>query len=206
MKSATKKTAKKRTATKAKPKAKKGAAKPADGRDQKGRFVKGNKAAEDWTESTVMPILQNMWKSLTTNYNGEEPEDKNPVRANDIKLQGEICLMYDVDPDTWTHWKNKFGVNSKKKESGANELTDDEEIESQAATGANPVARLIKKICHLLEMRLIYSSGTMDMFVLKTHYAYKEQQFVDMTSKGEQVGNPFMSFLKSTGTIKTGGK
>lgn len=211
MKSATKKTAKRGKATAAKPKAKAGA-KQSDGRDQKGRFVKGNSEQEVWTEAKVLPILQAMWKTVAFQSDGTEPEDRNYVRANDIKYQGELCLMHDIDKDTWTHWKWKFctNPNGRRKKAAADEETTEIEVEQpgEKAPEVSPAGRLIKKICELLEMRLLYSGATMDIFALKAHYGYRDQQNVDMTTKGKEFEgvNPFLQFLKSTGTLKKEGK
>lgn len=152
-------------------------------RDGTGKFVKGNKAAEEWTEETVLPILQQMWHTLTTDENGEIPDDKNIIRSNDIKLLGEICLMYDVTKQRWNEWEDKFQV------------TEDNSYSSK------PVTDLIKKIRWILECRLNYSGQTMDIFILKAHYkdeGYRFAEQVDVTSKDKEIGSSFIDFLKLT--------
>lgn len=125
--------------------AKKGSSKP-------GTFQPGQKAAEKWTEKTVLTIMQSMWETVATNEEGEI--DKNPIRANDIKTLAEICLIHDVCPDTWAYWSNKFK-------------------ETQS------ILRLIKKIEWVIEHRMIYSGQFMDIFVLKNKYGYKDKKEVD---------------------------
>lgn len=120
-------------------------------------FKEGNKAAEKWTEETVMPILQSMVKTLTE---GLEDVNGNLVRANDIKLSGEIRLMYGVTKQRWSEWREKFKENA-------------------------IVSDLIEQIDEILECRLIYSGGRMDEFVLKNKYGYADKQEVDHTTKGE---------------------
>lgn len=121
-----------------------------DKRDKKGKFIKGAKAAEKWTTETVTEILEKMLFQLSTNDDGELPENKNIIRSNDIKLIQEICLMNDIDPDLWAYWKEKFKKNK-------------------------PISRLIKKILWILEARLIYSGQMMDLFVMKNHYGYADK-------------------------------
>ena len=158
--------------------------KPATGREEKGKFTEGNKANEKWNEEEVMKVLNAMWKDLTSDEDGNPPEHRNVVRANDIKLQGEICLMHNVTKQRWNEWEHKF----------APKLKDG----SENPNYSEPVTDLIKKIKWLLECRLNYSGQTMDIFILKNHYEYKDQQHVDATTKGESVNNPFYEFLKQT--------
>ena len=132
---------------------KKGSKKP-------GTFQPGQKAAEKWTEKTVLPIIQAMWRDLSSDDEGENP--KNPVRANDIKTLGEVCLMNDVTYDQWEYWTKKF-----------------KETDS--------IFRIIKKIEWVIENRMIYSGQFMDIFVLKNKYGYKDKQEVDHTTGGDKI-------------------
>lgn len=158
-------------------------------RDNKGKFTKNNKAAEKWTEKTVIPILESMWTTLTTD-NNEPPPDGNIVRANDIKLLGEICLMNNVTKQRWNEWEDKFCLKT---------LTDGKKNPSYSES----VSDLMKKIKWILECRLVYSGGTMDMFVLKAHYedsGYRFAEKMDVTSKDKEIGSSFIDFLKATST------
>ncbi len=148
------------------------------GRDNRGKFTKGNKhrfqegndAAEKWTEETVLPYLEKMWKTLITAPNGKVT--KNPVEANDIRLQIEICLMSGVRKNWWDLWKVKF------------------------PTGR--VFDYIKDIEWICQARCIKNGTTMDIFQLKAHYGMKESANLDVTSNGNTVSNPFYEFLKLT--------
>lgn len=171
-------------ATKAKkPVAKKGAA---DGRDKKGRFEKNHTVNEVWTAPVVLEKLQAIWKTLTTNYEGKAPEDKNIVRANDIKLLGEACLMHSVSRQKWNEWEDKFAPYLK-------------DGVTKNPNFSDAITDIIKNVKWLLECRLNYSGGSMDIFILKNHYQYKDATQVDATTKGESINNPFMEFLKQTG-------
>jgi hypothetical protein len=148
------------------------------GRDNRGKFTKGNKhrfqegndAAEKWTEETVLPYVEKMWNALITASNGKKP--KNPVEANEIRLQIEICLMCGVRKNWWDLWKVKF------------------------VTGR--VFDYIKDIEWLCQARCIKNGTTMDIFQLKAHYGMKESSNLDVTSNGNTVSNPFYEFLKLT--------
>ena len=129
------------------------------------RFVENNKEAEKWTEQTVMPILQEIFKTLTY---GKDDANGNLVRANDIKLAGEVRLMHGVTKQRWNEWKNKFKNNS-------------------------VVSDLIETISEILECRLIYSGTQMDTFILKNHYDYKEKTEIDHGATAS-----FLDFLKET--------
>src|SRR5438045_1846292 len=72
-----------------------------------GSFKEGNKAAEKWTEETVLPVLQKMYNTLVHDDITGQAAD-NPVRANNIKLQKEICLMSGITGYIYTDWKNRF--------------------------------------------------------------------------------------------------
>lgn len=111
---------------------------------------KGQKLAEKWTPDTVLPILTQIWERL---IKPDDPHsfDGNVVRANDIKLLGEICLMFDVTKERWRDWQNKF-----------------EDYHS--------ISLLMKKIKWVLECRLNYSGQTMDIFILKNHYDYADRR------------------------------
>ena len=130
------------------------------GVNEKGQFVIGNKAAEKWTQKTTVEALQKIIASLSDGV-----DDKgNIVRANDIKLLGEVCLMNGIDPDTWSYLREKFKKNK-------------------------TVLRLVGSIQQILECRLIYSGGMMDMFILKNHYKYKDKHEVDTTTNGESLND-----------------
>ncbi len=170
----------------AKPAQKKKAAKKGyKGRDTKGNFTAGNKEAEKWTEQTVLPILEAMWATLTTDVDGQPPADKNVVRANDIKLLGEICLMHGVTKQRWNEWEDKFGPT----------LGD---TKTPNPNFSEPVSDRIKNIRWLLECRLNYSAGVMDIFILKNHYEYRDQKHLDATTNGKEISNPFYELLKQT--------
>lgn len=159
-------------------------------RTKNGTFKAGNKAAEKWTQETVLPILEKMWNKLTTDDDGNVPEDKNIVRANDIKLLGEICLMFDVTKQRWNEWEEKFTVQTLK-----------DGTKNKNFSG--PVSDLMKKIKWILECRLTYSGTTMDMFVLKAHYeesGFRFAERMDVTSKDKELGSSFLDFLKQTST------
>lgn len=128
--------------------------------DAKGRFVKGNKAAEKWTEKTVLETLQKMWDTLATDDEGEKP--LNPVRANDIKTLAEVCLINKVSKQRISEWEKDFASSA-------------------------PVSELLKNIKWVVETRMIYSGQTMDIFVLKNHYSYSDKQEIDHTTKGEKI-------------------
>lgn len=130
-------------------------------RDNRGYFVTGNKAAEKWTEKSVIKLLESMWQTVATSEESDQLPT-NPVRANDIKTIAEICLIHDVCPDTWTYFGRKFS-------------------ESPA------VLRLIKKIKWVIESRMIYSGQTMDIFVLKQHYDYTDKKELDLTTNGKSL-------------------
>lgn len=189
-KSKLKKTSKPGTRKKAKKKpAKKKGAIP--GRDAKGKFIKGHKENETWTENTVLPIVKAIWDTLT------EPLDPdsiipgkpfNVVRANDIKLLGEVCIMHSVSKQRWNEWKEKF----------APTLKDGIKINPLFSA---PITDLMGNIKWLLECRLNYSGSSMDVFILKNHYEYRDQHQVDATTKGESINNPFYEFLKATSSI-----
>lgn len=155
-------------------------------RTKDGKFQKGHTVNEVWTEAVVLEKLNIIWKTLTTDENGQPPIGGNIVRANDIKLLGEVCLMHSVSKQRWNEWTEKFAP--KLKDGTANNPLYSE-----------PITDLIKNIKWLLECRLNYSGATMDIFILKNHYEYKDQQHVDATTKGESVNNPFYEFLKQTG-------
>lgn len=131
---------------------------------------KGNKLAEKWTEATVLPILEKMWKDLSSDDDGEP--SKNPIRANDVKTLGEICLMHDVTYDQWEYWKEKF-------------------------RDVEPVSRIFKKIEWVLENRLIYSGQFMDIFVLKNKYGYADKKEVDHTTAGEKMKQDTLVFVNA---------
>lgn len=150
-------TAKKKAAPKKKAKQK---AEQKKDRSKTGRFTKGNKAAEKWTVESVTQILQEMWRTVATDDEGNIA--KNPVRANDIKTLAEICLIHDVGHDTWSYWADKF-------------------------KDEPSVLRIIKKIEWVLENRMVYSGQTMDIFVLKNKYGYNDQRAMDLTTKGKEL-------------------
>lgn len=145
-------------------------------RNSQGKFVEGNKAAVKWTETTVAEIMQKMWATLTA---GHEDENGNFVRANDIKTLAEICLMHDVSKQRWSEWKRDFA-----------------KVES--------VSELIKKIEWVIETRLVYSGQTMDIFVLKNHYNYRDKSETDITSGGESIrSGPILSDDQFTTLLNT---
>lgn len=121
-----------------------------DLRDSYGRFAANNKAAEKWTKAYTMQLLNSIWAVLTE---GIDECKGNPVLANKIKTLQEVCLMHNLDPDTWAYIKTKHIKNA-------------------------AVMRLIKKILWVLEARLLYSAGTMDIFILKNHYHYADKKEV----------------------------
>lgn len=142
------------------------------GRDDTGKFVEGNsigkqvepgeKLAEKWTEATVIPILQQMYNKFTVDENGQQPEDGNLVRANDMKLAGEIRLMFGITKQRWSEWKEKFKDNS-------------------------VISDLMDLITEISEYRLIYSGTSMDQFVLQNGHDYKQKTETDLTSKGKRI-------------------
>lgn len=111
------------------------------------RFTEGNKDAEKWTVDTVLPILNKIYAALT---DGKDDVNGNVVRANDIKLAGEVRLMYGVTKQQWSEWKEKFS-----------------EIPE--------VSDLMEIVSEILECRLIYSGTRMDEVVLKNHYNYTDR-------------------------------
>jgi hypothetical protein len=181
----------KKTATKKTAKSRDKKGQPKEGRDKAGKFTKDNKINERWTEKTVLPILEAMWKDLTTDGDGQPPEDRNVIRANDIKLLGEICIMHSVSKQKWNEWEDKFAPFLK-------------DGVTANPNFSEPVTDLIKNIRWLLECRLNYSGGTMDIFILKNHYQYKDQQHIDTTTKGESTNQGFYEFLKQTSAYQTG--
>lgn len=135
-------------------------------KNPKNKFTQGNNAAEKWTPETVLPVLEAIWKTLCENK--DDPDDKNIVRANDIKLLGEVCLMHDVTKQRWNEWDKKF-------------------------EGVDSVSDLIKKIKWVLECRLNYSGQTMDIFILKNHYEYSDKREIE-----HGASESFLDFLKQT--------
>lgn len=129
------------------------------------KFTEGNKEAEKWTPEATTELLTKMWTTLTE---GNEDANGNFVRANDIKTLAEICLMHDLDPDTWAYIKKKHEENP-------------------------DVLRIIKKILWVIETRLVYSGQTMDIFVLKNHYDYSDIKKTEVTGKdGKPLNNGIM--------------
>ena len=55
----------------------------------------------------MLPILQKMYDTLVHDDITGQSAD-NPVRANNIKLQKEICLICGITCFIYTDWKNKF--------------------------------------------------------------------------------------------------
>ncbi len=141
--------------------------------DAKGKFTKGNKVNEVWTRDIVIAKMEAVWKTLTHDINGDVPEDRNIVRANDIKYLYEVLLMEDITKQRWNEWKEKF---------------------KEDAT----VTDLFRKINMLLECRLSYSGTSMDVLHLRQHYDYVEKIKQDITTNGESLNNPFYEFLKLT--------
>lgn len=141
-----------------------------------GSFKKGNKAAEKWTENTVLPVLQKMYNALSLDNITGQPAD-NPVRANNIKFQQEICLVCGISGFIYTDWKNKFS--KKNIVNKTNQVTEPNKHYSVA------VSTLITKIDEICECRLLYSGMVMDMFILKAHYGYVDRR--DITSNVKKV-------------------
>jgi hypothetical protein len=140
------------------------------GRNEEGKFIEGNKAAEKWTEKTVLTKLQEIWATLVKDEDDEV--NKNVVRSNDIKTLAEVCLMNGISKQRWSEWKEKFG--EKKVENAVNE------------DYSESVSELIKNIEWVIETRLVYSGGTMDIFVLKNHYGYKDNRELDLGNKDDK--------------------
>lgn len=130
------------------------------------KFTEGNKEAEKWTPEATTELLIKMWDTLTE---GHEDMNGNFIRANDIKTVAEVCLMHDIDPDTWTYIKKKHEENP-------------------------DVFRIIKKILWVVEHRLVYSGQAMDMFVLKNHYGYKDVRQQEIGNKDDK---PFKTYNKT---------
>jgi hypothetical protein len=156
-----------------------------NGRNEKGQFVAGNaeghrfeeghKDSEKWTPETVIPVMEKMLKHLTTDPMAEDEGDSKPinvVRANDIKLAGEIRLMFGVTKQRWAEWMQKFKDHA-------------------------VISDLSAQIMEILECRLMYSGTSMDTFILKNHYDYTDK--IDTTSKGKEVGtaSSFLDLLKA---------
>lgn len=116
-------------------------------------FEPGNNVAQKWTVETVRPILENI---LATLSEGKEDQNGNLVRANDIKLAGEVRLMHGVTKQRWNEWKQKF--------SDSPEVSD-----------------LMEVISEILECRLLYSGTRMDEVILKNHYDYKDARQTEVT-------------------------
>lgn len=70
------------------------------------QFDIGNKAAEKWTEESVLEVLNEMLSHLSKGKKG------NIVQANRIKLAGEIRLMCGVTKQRWSEWREKFKENA----------------------------------------------------------------------------------------------
>lgn len=152
-------------------------------------FIPGNKAAEIWTEATVLPKLEAIWKTLTTDKDGKVPSDGNIVQVNKIKLLGEVCLMHKITRQRWNEWKAKFTDKSN-------------DIAEKNNNYSEKITELMDAIKWLLECRLNYSTTVMDIFILKNFYGYKDQQQVDATTKGESLNdNLFFKFLKETSML-----
>lgn len=114
---------------------------------QGARFVAGNTDAQKWTEETVLPKVRAIYATLEE---GTEEAQGNIIRANDIKLAGEVRIMHGVTKQQWSEWKEKFRN--------------------------NPVVfDLMEIISEILECRLIYSGGRMDEIVLKNKYGYSDK-------------------------------
>ena len=144
-------------------------------RNEQGKFIEGNKAAEKWTESATIELLSQMWATLT---DGHEDVNGNFVRANDIKTIQEVCLMHDIDPDTWAYLYTKH-------------------------RDSPSVLRLIKKIKWVLEARLIYAGNTMDIFVLKNHYDYEDKNKAEVTGKdGQDLNKGYYDLIRELQTKK----
>jgi hypothetical protein len=141
-----------------------------EGRNEMGRFIQGNQEALKWTEETVLPYVHQMWKKLTEDKDGKTAED--PITANDIKQQGHIAMKCGVKKVWWDQWKVKFTE--------------------------GPVFDAIKDIEWVCEIRTAKNGTTMDIFLLKANYGYKESSHVDMTTDGKSINNPFFEFLKLT--------
>ena len=155
-------------------------------RDKGGKFKPGHKVKEIWTEAVVLQQATAVWNTLTTDSDGKQPEDKNMVRANDIKYLYEALIMNDITKQRWSEWYDKF----------AKKINEDKTINPLHSPA---IAELFGKIKMLLECRLSYSGSSMDMLHLKKHFDYKEEIHVDNTTKGESVNNPFYELLKQTG-------
>lgn len=186
-----KKAAKKAKKKAAKPKPAKPKPTPNPNQDKSGKFVKGHKVNEVWTEAVVLQRAQDVWKTLTTDSEGNAPEDKNYVRANDIKYLYEALIMNDITKQRWSEWSDKFTKRTLKDD------TKEEEVKNPHYSPT--IAELFSKIKMLLECRLSYSGGSMDMLHLKKHFDYREEIHVDNTTKGESINNPFYELLKATG-------
>ena len=137
-------------------------------------FKPGNKAAEIWTEDKVMEKLNAIWETIISDTTGMA--NNNPVRANDLKLIGEVRLIHGVTKQQWSEWKQKFKDNVN-------------------------VSDRIGIIEETLEYRLIYSGERMDEFVLKNKYGYKDRVEQDVKASVTGSISPDKWLLAMSGQV-----
>lgn len=147
-------------------------------READGKLKQGAKLAEKWTEKVVLEKLNAMYKIIAEDDTTTE-EAANPVRANSIKLQKEVCLMVGITSKTFAEWKEKFTYKTRRNYT-TNEMEENE-------TYSESISELIEKLHDICECRLQYSGLAMDMFILKNHYGFRDTFEHDVTSKGEAI-------------------
>jgi hypothetical protein len=135
---------------------------------------KKNTNAVKWTEDVVIEKLNEIMARLTEDEDTPGHWPENPVRANTIKFQKEVCLMVGISAKTYTEWKEKF-CKTERRDYTTNEMGPNE-------TFSEAVSELIQKISDICECRLQYSGTVMDIFVLKNHYGMADS--IDHTQGG----------------------
>jgi hypothetical protein len=151
----------------------------------------GNKNAEKWTEEVVIDKLKLIYSLLTEDEDNPGEYTENPVRANSIKFQKEVCLMAGISSKTYVEWKEKFTY-PKRRDYQTNEMVEN-------PTYSPLVSELIQNISDICECRLGYSGSGMDCFILKNHYGYVDQ--IDHTTNGKDMPsttvNPVVNIIQS---------
>ena len=150
-------------------------------RDEATRFKEGNTARQKYTEKSVVVVLEKMYAILATDEKTKQLHE-NPVRANSIKLQKEVCIMAGVTYRRFIYWKEWFTHEKRR-----NPTTGESERNPYYSEPVSELMDLIQDIC---ECRLQYSGNSMDQFILRNHYNWSDERSVDLTTKGEALQTP----------------
>ena len=142
------------------------------------QFKEGNTAAEVWTEEVVLEKLEKAYLILS-NDEATMEEAENPIRANSIKLQKEVMLMCGIRRRVFSEWKEKFTY-PRRRDYTTNEMIDN-------PTYSVAVSDAIAEIEDICECRLQYSGSSMDVFILKNNYGFKDQIDHDVTTGGKEL-------------------